>query len=141
MILGGGYSWPPATAEALLAHAKGRASWRKLTPLQQRRAEELFLTAESPSLLIITADNVALQKKLGWSSGQAQDLVRALKNARLLTSNGASGDEERGKEALQHGYTPKQTLLEHPSFLSEGLSAQTHACAAFSPRPMYAKTR
>jgi hypothetical protein len=138
MILGGGYSWPPATAEALLAHAKGRASWRKLTPLQQRRAEELFLTAESPSLLIITADNVALQKKLGWSSGQAQDLVRALKNARLLDVQrrlGRRGEGERGPAAWLYAETDAPRASQLPKRRAKrtdarlrSLQSQTDVC-------------
>jgi hypothetical protein len=69
----------------LLAHAKNRQGWRRLTPLQQERAEALFLAAESPQLRIITTNNRALQKKLGWTSGQAQRMVSALKRARLLS--------------------------------------------------------
>jgi hypothetical protein len=76
---------PNPGCSELLAHAKNRQGWGQLTQLQQERAEALLLAAESPQLRIITTDNHAFQKRLGWTSGQAQRMVSALKRARLLS--------------------------------------------------------
>jgi hypothetical protein len=71
--------------EALLEHARGRLGWQQLTATQHQRAEQLFAAAESPELDIITTNNLVLQNRLGWSTGQAQRMVSALKKARLLS--------------------------------------------------------
>lgn len=88
---------PQRTRVELLAHAKSRHGWKKLTPTQRERAEQLFLEADTPELGIITTDNVVFRQRLGWSQGQAQRMVRALKDARLISV-------ERQWETLPNGW-------------------------------------
>jgi hypothetical protein len=117
------------TSQALLAHAKLRSGWQKLTPLQQERAEALFLAAETPALHIIAVNNHQMRERLGLTSGQAQRLVRAFKRARLLDVSRRwetlPNGRHREKGAAAWVYTETDTLL--PSQLPKRRAKRTEA--------------
>lgn len=78
---------PSPEQAALLLSVIGRRGWQSLTPLQQQRAYDFFSRAEWPQGRVVTSDIERLSKLLGWTQGQRQHTVAALKRAGLLYVN------------------------------------------------------